>query len=240
MSGHSKWSTIKRQKAVTDSRRSAIFTKHARLITVAVRAGGADPDMNARLRLAIDKARGDNMPNSNIERAIAAGTGADRGEAMKEMSYEGFGPGGVAIVVDAITDNPNRTASDVRTIFTKHGGSLGNVNSVRWMFDTCAVLRFPIAELPPDREGFELAAIDQGVEDIRTEDEQVVVQAAPEKLAIIRAWLESQGVTVSEASIDLVPKNTVAIDSIEAPKLHALLDALDEHQDVTHAVTNEE
>lgn len=239
MSGHSKWSTIKRQKAVTDSRRSAIFTKHARLITVAVRAAGPDPDMNARLRLAIEKARADNMPNSNIERAIAAGSGADRGEAMKEMSYEGFGPGGVAIIVDAITDNPNRTASDVRTIFTKHGGSLGSVNSVRWMFDTFAVLRFPVRMLPADREAFELAAIDQGVDDVRIEDEQCVILAGPDKLAMVRGWLESQQITVSEAGLELIPKNTVTIGADETTKLHALLDALDEHPDVTHAVTNE-
>lgn len=239
MSGHSKWSTIKRQKAVTDSRRSAIFTKHARLITVAVRAAGPDPDMNARLRLAIDKARGDNMPNSNIERAVAAGTGADRGEAMKEMSYEGFGPGGVAIIVDAITDNPNRTASDVRTIFTKHGGTLGSVNSVRWMFDTCAILRVSAAQSPTDHDAFELAAIDQGVDDVRTEDDHLVIQAAPEKLAVIRAWLESQHLPVAEAGIELLPKNTFTLNSEDTQTLHALLDALDEHPDVTHAVTNE-
>ncbi len=192
MSGHSKWSTIKRQKAVTDSRRAAVFTKLGRLIAVAARAGGGDPVMNFRLRLAIDKARAANVPNDNIERAVKAGSGEEKEGQTKEIVYEGFGPGGVAVIVNALTDNPNRTASEVRTAFAKHGGSLGGQNSVAWMFRLRGVLAIPKDALPgADREALELSVIDAGADDVREEGDVLVIECPPDRLPALRQSIES-------------------------------------------------
>lgn len=240
MSGHSKWSTIKRQKAVTDARRSTVFTKYGRLISVAARQGGPDPVMNFRLRLAIDKAKSVNMPNDNIERAIKAGAGENKEGQTKEVLYEGFGPGQVAIMVQAITDNSNRTAAEVRGVFTKHGGSMGGHNSVGWMFSPKGVIRVPPASLSGQpKEELELGLIDAGAEDVREDDQGVVIVTAPEHLHVLQDWLGAKGLAGLEAEVELVPGTTVTPDQAAQPKLYGLLEALDELDDVTNIYSND-
>lgn len=237
MSGHSKWSTIKRQKGITDSRRSAAFTKLGRQITVAARLGGGDPAMNFRLRLAIDTAKGANLPNDNIERAIKAGTGEGKDALTKEVLYEGFGPGGVAIMVEAITDNSNRTSAEVRNVFTKHGGSMGSHNSVGWMFALQGVTRAPATNDPGRLEALELQLIDAGADDVRIEGDQLVIISAPEKLPALRLVLGDA--SDIESNIEYVPTTTVELDDDTRLKVHALLEALDELEDVTRVSSNE-
>lgn len=239
MSGHSKWSTIKRQKAVTDSKRSAAFTKLARQITVAARLGGGDPEMNFRLRLAIDKARAANVPNDNIDRAIKTGTGEGREGQTKEVVYEGFGPGGVAILVEAITDNGNRTAADVRGQFTRSGGTMGAQHSVGWMFDRTGVIRIPLEKLPPDqREGLELAMIDRGASDVSEDGDELVITAAPEHLSALQQLAREHGFD-TVADLEYLPTTTVEVDDQTRTKLHQLYEALDDLDDVTHVSSNE-
>lgn len=238
MSGHSKWSTIKRQKGLADNRRSAVFTKLARQITVAARDGG-DPEANFKLRLAIDRARAANLPNLNIERAIQSGTGESKGDQMKPVTYEGFGPGQVAIVAQGLTDNPNRTSAEVRNLFTKHGGTLGSINSVAWMFILAGVLRVPLAILGNQREAIELGLIDAGAVDVRTEDDELIIQTDPAKLMVVRNWLVSQQLSPTSADLEFLPQTTTTIDQPTQTKLHALLAALDEHDDVTAIFSNE-
>lgn len=237
MSGHSKWSTIKRQKAVTDSKRSAAFTKLARLITVAARIGGGDPDMNFRLRLAIDKAKAANVPNDNIERAIKSGTGEGKDTQTKDVLYEGFGPGGVAIMVEAITDNSNRTAAEVRGVFSKHGGSMGGQNSVGWMFERSGVAQIPLPA-PQSREALELELIDAGATDVRDDSGQLVITCAPELLMSIRQLLAKSGFT-AEADTEFLPTTTVTVDAATRENLYNLLGALDDLDDVTHVYSND-
>lgn len=240
MSGHSKWSTIKRQKAITDSRRSAAFTKLARLISVAARVGGGDPDMNFQLRLAIDKAKAANVPNDNIDRAIKAGTGEGKEGLTKEVAYEGFGPGGVAIMLNAVTDNPNRTAAEVRTTFTKHGGSMGGHNSVAWMFELRGVIIIPPATLAAtDRQTVELAAIDAGATDVREDGDTIRVECPPDRLAALRTALGRLLTGPIEADTELVAQNTVAVDEATGGQLHELCDLLADLPDVISLATNE-
>lgn len=239
MSGHSKWSTIKRQKAVTDSKRSAAFTKLARLITVAARQGGGDPSMNFRLRLAIDKAKASNVPNDTIDRAIKIGTGEGKAGDTKDVIYEGFGPGGVATMVEAITDNSNRTAAEVRSVFTKHGGTLGTQNSVGWMFTRAGLVQVPLSTLSPEqRESLELSLIDHEVSDIREEGGRLMVVAPLEKLADVRNVCVAVGLA-AEAEVAFLPTTTTAIDDATTEKLHTFFEALEDLDDVTHVWSNE-
>jgi YebC/PmpR family DNA-binding regulatory protein len=239
MSGHSKWSTIKRQKAVTDSRRSAVFTKLARQITISARLGGGDPTMNFRLRLAIDKAKAANVPNDNIERAIKSGTGEGKEGQTKEVLYEGFGPGGTAILVEAITDNPNRTAAEVRSTFSKHGGTMGAQHSVGWMFQLRGVTRVELKSIQSSREALELSCIDAGAEDVREDDEHIIVLSPPERLPDIGAALGTQ-TNAAESDVEYVPTTTVTLTDADQEALHALLEALDALDDVTRVTTNEQ
>lgn len=239
MSGHSKWSTIKRQKAVTDSRRSAVFTKLGRLVTIAARDGGGDPAMNFKLRLAIDKAKGANVPNDNIDRAIKTGTGELRGDQTKEALYEGFGPGQVAILVEAITDNPNRTAGDLRQLFQKHGGTLGSMNSVSWMFVRKGVVRIP-ASLVADRDELLLEAIDHGVDDSDESGEHLVLYCPMEKTRAVQEWLTSRNMPPSSAGPEFVASTTIAADEKNQSALFQLFEELDEHPDVTAFYSNDE
>lgn len=240
MSGHSKWSTIKRQKAVTDSRRSAVFTKLGRLITVAARAGGGDPAMNFRLRLAIDTAKSANVPNENIARAIKAGTGTGKEGLSKELTYEGFGPGGVAVIVNAVTDNANRTAAEIRSLFNQHGGSLGGQNSVAWMFQLRGVLRLPTDQLTADRRQIlALTAIDAGAEDVRDEDDRVVIVTSPESLPGLQSALATMKLSSLEAVVELVPTTTATVPEESVGQLHQLFEALEELPDVTSIASNE-
>lgn len=240
MSGHSKWSTIKRQKAVTDARRSSVFTKMGRLITIAVRTGGKDPSMNFRLRLAIDQAKNANMPNDNIERAIKSGAGELKGDQIKEVVYEGFGPGGAAVIVNGITDNSNRSVAEVRSVFQKFDGRLGAQNSVSWMFQLRGVIRIQLSQLGKKTvEDIELGIIDAGAEDVNVTADSIEATASPEQLKTIGQWLQAQGITGYEANTEFVPQTTVPLDQATRQSLYTLLEALDELPDVTDVFSND-
>jgi YebC/PmpR family DNA-binding regulatory protein len=237
MSGHSKWSTIKHQKGVTDARRGQLFTKLAREITVASRAGGDNPDMNVRLRMAVQKAKENNMPLDNVDRAIKRGAGGGEGsDALEEALYEGYGPGGVAIMLHALTDNRQRTVSDVRSSFAKAGGNLGETGCVSWIFDSRGVVT---AEVDPDKgEEIALVAIDAGAEDFTLEGSYLELYAGPENLEALRNALEQQGVKVTSAELSMVPSNTVLLDAKVAAQTLRLLDHLEELDDIQKVYTN--
>ena len=240
MSGHSKWSTIKRQKGATDAKRGALFTKLARDITLAVQqGGGGDADMNFRIRLAIDKAKSSNMPLDNINRAVRRGTGegGDAREDFAEVTYEGYGPGGGAILLQALTTNRNRTASDVRSTFNKGGGSLGESGCVSWNFETKGIITIEIED--EDRaEELGLVAIDAEAEDVKIEEGLLEIYTAPEVLQAVQQALESEGVTMASSDIALVPKTTIALDDKASEQTLRLLDNLEELPDVQKAYTN--
>ena len=240
MSGHSKWSTIKRQKGANDAKRGALFTKLARDITLAVQqGGGGDQDMNFRLRLAVDKARGNNMPADGISRAIKRGTGegAEGADAFEEIIYEGYGPGGGAILLQALTTNRNRTVADVRSTFSRGGGSLGESGCVAWNFETKGVVNVEV-----DDEGradeLSLVAIDAGAEDIKYEDGVLEVYTSPEDLPAVQTALTDEGVTLASSDISLIPKTTIGLDGKAAEQTLKLLDTLEELTDVQKAYTN--
>ncbi len=237
MSGHSKWSTIKRAKGVTDAKRSAVFTKVAREISVAARAGGGDPDANYRLRLAVDKARSVNMPMDNIKRAIDKATGGGDAEVFEDIVYEGYGPGGVAILVEAQTDNKNRTAADVRALFTKAGGALAGSGAVAWQFEPRGLITIPAKGQDPDDVA--LAAIDAGAEDVDTSDtEMVEVYTTPGLLEQVRKALGTAGVPVEHAENTMVAKNTVEVDEHRARQNLRLVEALEDLDDVQRVTAN--
>ncbi len=237
MAGHSKWAQIKRQKGVADSRRGQLFTKLGREVTMAARQGGGDPEMNPALRLAIERARAANMPKDNIERAIKRGTGEDSGAAqLEEVIYEGYGPGGIAILVRALTDNRNRTASDVRSAFAKAGGNLGESGSVAWQFETKGLIT--IAAPGVDPEEVALLAIDSGADDVKVEDGTVEVYTAPAQLHAVRQALSEADIPVESAEVAQIPKTTVTLDPSHAAQALRLLDRLDELDDVQHVASN--
>ncbi len=234
MSGHSKWASIKHQKAVKDARRGASFTKFATLISVAARHG-ADPDTNFRLRLAIDKARKAGVPNANIDRAVKRGSGQEGGAAFEEIIYEGYAPSGVAVIVEAATDNRNRTAAEVRSAFTKHGGSLGTTGSVAYQF----VQRGVIAINAADLEAATMDAIEAGAEDVEEGEGQLIVYTKPTELDAVRRGLIEKGYEVDRAELSYEPSNTIAIaDEATAKKIMKLMDALDDLDDVTSTYAN--
>lgn len=237
MSGHSKWSTIKRQKGANDAKRGAVFTKVAREISVAARVGGGDPDANYRLRLAMDKARSVNMPADNIKRAIEKATGGGEAEQYEEIVYEGYGPGGVAVLVEAATDNRNRTAGDIRSIFTKAGGQLAGTGAVAWQFEPRGFIVVPRAGVDPDEVA--LAAIDAGADDVDTEqDEQIEIWTAPGDLEAVRRALESAGIAVESAESTMVAQQTVELDSGKARQALRLVELLDDLDDVQRVTAN--
>jgi YebC/PmpR family DNA-binding regulatory protein len=237
MSGHSKWSTIKRQKGANDAKRGALFTKVAREIMVAARAGGGDMDANYRLRLAIDKARAVNMPMDNIKRAVERAAGAGEGEQFEEIIYEGYGPGGVAILVEAATDNRNRTASDVRSIFTKAGGQLAGSGAVAWQFEPRGVIAVPANGRDPD--DIALAAIDAGATDVDTSDPELVeVYTDPADLERVRKALDAQRIAVESAENTMVARTTVELDAHRARQNLRLIEMLEELDDVQRVTAN--
>jgi len=237
MSGHSKWSTIKRQKGANDAKRGALFTKVAREISVAARQGGGDPDANYRLRLAIEKARSVNMPADNIKRTIEKATGGGEADQYEEIVYEGYGPGGVAILVEAATDNRNRTAAEVRSIFTKAGGQLAGSGAVAWQFEPRGVISIPSAGHDPDE--LALGAIDAGADDVDTSDpERIEVYTTPGDLERVRATLEGGGVSVESAETAMIAKQTVTLDSDHARKALRLVDLLEDVEDVQRVTAN--
>jgi YebC/PmpR family DNA-binding regulatory protein len=235
MSGHSKWSQIKRQKGANDVKRGAIFTKMGREIAVAARAGGGDPDGNFRLRLAIERARAINMPLDTIKRAIDKATGGGEGEQFEEIVYEGYGPGGIAIIVEAATDNRNRTAADVRSVFSKAGGQLVGSGSVAWQFEQRGVI---LLEAGGDPEEIELMAIDAGADDVDATGEQVEVYTKPTDLEAVRRSLESAGVKIESAELAMHPTNTVELDASKARQALRLVELLEDHDDVQRVTAN--
>jgi YebC/PmpR family DNA-binding regulatory protein len=236
MAGHSKWKQIKRAKGITDQKRGALFTKLAREITIAAKAGGGDPDANFRLRMAIQKAKDGNMPLDNIQRAIAKGTGQGEQQSLVEITYEGYTPGGAAVYVQAFTDNKNRTASEVRHVFTHHGGVLGESGSVAWLFSNMGVLS--VAAPKGKADDITLAAIDAGAEDVKGEGESLEVYTAPDKLDAVRKGLEAAGAKITSAELQMVPKTTMTFDRSNAGQALRLLDELEDLDDVQKVFTN--
>ncbi len=235
MSGHSKWAQIKRQKGANDVKRGAMFTKMGREIAVAARAGGGDPDGNFRLRLAIERARAVNMPADTIKRAIEKASGGGEGEQFEEIVYEGYGPGGIAIIVEAATDNRNRTAADVRSIFSQAGGQLAGSGSVAWQFEQRGVIL-----LAPggNAEDLELLAIDAGADDVDSTGEQVEVYTKPADLEAVRRSLEKAGVKIESADLAMQPKNTVELDEGKARQCLRLIELLEDHDDIQRVTAN--
>jgi YebC/PmpR family DNA-binding regulatory protein len=230
MAGHSKWASIKHKKKATDAKRGALFTKLTRAITVAAREGGGDPDGNPSLALAIQKAKDASMPKDNIERAIAKGTGADQdADAFEAVTYEGYGPGGVAVLVEALTDNRNRTSSDVRHAFSKSGGNLGEPGSVAWVFEKKGEI---VVDATRYDEDDLLPAIEAGAEDISADGDVLEVVTDPSDLSGIRAALEGAGVELQSAELAMRPTNRVEIDESQATSLMRLLETLDDNDDV--------
>jgi YebC/PmpR family DNA-binding regulatory protein len=230
MAGHSKWASIKHKKKATDAKRGALFTKLTRAITVAAREGGGDPDGNPSLSLAIQKAKDASMPKDNIERAITKGTGADQDAAAYEtVVYEGYGPGGVAVLVEALTDNRNRTSSDVRHAFTKHGGNLGEPGSVAWIFEKKGQIVVDAARYGEDDL---MAAVDAGAEDVAEDGDVLEVVTGPTDLAAVRAALEEEGVEIQSAELVMRPTNRIEVDEDQAASLMRMLDVLEESDDV--------
>jgi YebC/PmpR family DNA-binding regulatory protein len=237
MSGHSKWSTIKRQKGVTDAKRGALFTKVAREISVAARQGGGDPDANYRLRLAVEKARSVNMPSDNIKRTIDKATGGGDAEQFEEIVYEGYGPGGVALLVEAATDNRNRTAAEVRSIFTKTGGQLAGSGAVAWQFEPRGLIAVTRNGVDPDEVA--LAAIDAGADDVDTDDPDTIeIYTSPTDLERVRLALDAAGIPVDSAENTMIAKQTVELDSTKARQALRLVEMLEDLEDVQRVTAN--
>ncbi|HEX6306795.1 MAG TPA: YebC/PmpR family DNA-binding transcriptional regulator [Longimicrobiales bacterium] len=236
MAGHSKWAQIKRKKAVNDAKRGQHFTKLIREITVAARAGGGDPAMNPRLRLAVDTAKAANMPAENIDRAIKKGTGELEGVEYQEVVYEGYGPGGVAIYIETLTDNPNRTVSEVRYVMSRNDGSMGTSGSVAWQFERKGQIYVDSNRY--DEDSTLLAALEAGAEDLRREDDVYVVTTELTSFAAVQDGLRRAGIQFDQAELAMVAKNTVTVSGADAQKLLKLLDALDDLDDVQKVHSN--
>lgn len=236
MSGHSKWNNIKNKKGKEDSKRAKVFSKLSRYITVAVKEGGADPEYNPSLKVAIDKAKTENMPNDNIQRAIQKGAGEDGTESFEEVRYEGYGPSGVAIIVDCLTDNRNRTAPDVRHAFDKHGGNLGTPGCVSFIFDkkgSIGILKEGI-----DEDELMLKAIDFGAEDVVDREEAFEIITSPENYIKVRNALEKDGYEFVQSDITYIPQTLVKLNDEDAKKLEKLIDQLEDNDDVQDVYTN--
>ena len=236
MSGHSKWSSIKHQKGVTDAKRGQLFTKLTREIMVVVREGGSNPEMNARLRLAIQKARDNRMPSDNIERAIKRGSGATDEASLIEMVLEGYGSGGAAMLVQALTDNHNRTVQEIRNIFTRHGGSLGESGCVAWIFESKGLIIINASDL--DGEELALQAIDAGAEDVKIDGGYVEIYTKPEELEMVRAALEQKSLPVASAELAMMSKTMVDLEEKASLQTLKLLDKLEELDEVQHVACN--
>jgi YebC/PmpR family DNA-binding regulatory protein len=238
MSGHSKWHTIKRAKGKADAARGKLFNRLIREITVAARMGGGDPNANPRLRAAVMSARGSNMPNKNIETAIQKGTGQLEGVSYEEVTFEGYAPGGVALLIDCLTDNRNRTVAEVRHALTKHGGSLGSANSVNWMFKTLGVLIVSKSVVPED--ALMDVVLEAGAEDLATDGEEYVVTTRMEAFGQVRDALEAKSIAVVSAELRKIAENTVKVEGEEAQKVMKLVDILDDLDDTQNVWSNAE
>lgn len=236
MAGHSKWANIKHRKGAADKRRASLFTKLARVITVAAREGGADPEMNFNLRLAVDKARAANMPKDNIERAIARGAGAEKGEQLERVVYEGYGPASVAIMVATTTDNRNRTVGLVRSAFNKYGGNLGENGSVAWQFEQRGVIQVPADGIDPD--DLALAAIDAGALDVEVGDDVVTVVTDPVAFRAVKAGLTAAGYNTDDAALSMISTVPMELDDDQTLKVLKFVDVLEDIDDVDEVFTN--
>ena len=239
MAGHSKWANIKHRKAKADDKRGRIFTKLGREIIIAARQGGGDPDSNPRLKAVIAKAKEANMPNENIQRAIARGTGELEGAAYEEMVYEGYGPGGVAMLLNIATDNRNRTASEIRYLFSRNGGSLGESGCVAWMFNPMGVILVDIAP-GKAREELILQAIEAGADDVEDSDADTLeIRTAPENLESVKNAIKEQGAIITSAEVEMVPQTEITVEEPEiAAKVMRLVELLEDHDDVQAVYTN--
>ncbi len=240
MAGHSKWANIKHKKARSDEKRGKEFTKIAKEITIAVRSGGGgDPEANSKLKLAIQKAKAINMPNDNITRAIKKGTGEVESETIEEIVYEGYAPGGVAIMLEIATDNRNRTASEIRHLFSKANGNLGESGCVAWMFNRAGYIALSKESLELDEEELMLTALELGADDVREEEDSYEVITSPEVFMEVKEGLEEQGIKLEEADIVMLPENTVEINDLDtAARIIKLVDLLEDHDDVQNVYTN--
>jgi len=236
VAGHSKWKQIKRKKAVADQKRGAAFTKVIREITIAAKQGGGDPAGNPRLRTAIDAAKAENMPQDNIERAIKKGTGELEGVIYQEVTYEGYGPGGAAILIEATTDNPNRTVADIRHQFTRHGGNLGAANSVAWMFERKGQIAVDATKTTEDQT-LE-AALDAGADDLTRDGEVFLITTPVSRLHAVHDQLQAKGIPVQSAEVAMIPKSTVKVQGGDAKRLLQLIEALEEMDDVARVFSN--
>jgi YebC/PmpR family DNA-binding regulatory protein len=238
MSGHSKWATIKRKKAANDARRSNQFAKLLRAVEVAAKEGGGDPAANMTLASAIEKAKASSVPNDNIERAIKRGSGEDASAARyEEITYEGYAPGGIALFVEALTDNRNRTAQDIRHAFARNGGNLGETGSTAWMFTRKGVIVVEKAATPDDERLLELA-LDAGAEDMRDAESSWEIVTEPAALAAVRDAIRGAGIEVFSAELTMLPQSTIPVDGAEARKVLALIEALDDLEDVQSVYAN--
>jgi len=242
MSGHSKWSKIQHKKGKVDKARSSMFTKLLRAITVVAQQGGGDVNMNFSLRLAVDRAKAGNVPKDNIERAIKRGTGEDKeGVVFEELVYEGFGPDGVAILVEVLTDNKNRTVSDIKHLFSKHGGSLGSPGSVQWQFEQLGTVTFKkdiLQEKGLDFDDFSLEMVDAGAQDIKEHDEFVEIITAKEDLKKVLDAVIGEGIEPEDSGLEWVAKETIEVDVATQEKIEKLSDAFDENEDIKEIYTN--
>ena len=238
MSGHSKWAQTKHKKAVVDVRRGKLFSRISKEISVSARIGGGNPDMNPRLRLAVEKAKEANMPSDNIKRAIMKGTGELPGATYEESVYEGYGPGGVAVMLEVLTDNKNRTISELRHIMSKHGGNMGEAGCVAWIFDKRGYIL--VGKKVIEEEMLMSVALDAGAEDMKNEpeEENYEIITAPEDLKKVREAIEKENVTINLAEITMLPKSYVKLDTKDAEKMLRLMDALEEHDDVQNVFAN--
>ena len=236
MSGHSKWATTKRKKAVIDAKRGKMFTKLIKEITIAAREGGGDPEANPRLRLAVDNAKAANMPQDNIERAIKKATGELEGQAYHELTYEGYGPSGIAILVEVATDNKNRTVAEIRHLFSKGGGSMGENGSVAWMFDRKGIILLPQKGKTED-EIMEVI-LDAGAEDLHTEEDYFEVQTPLESFEPVRKSLVNKNIDIENASLQWIAKNAISVEGEDAEKVMKLIESLEDNDDVQNVFSN--
>src|SRR5579859_2375178 len=236
MSGHSKWAGIKHKKAIVDAKRGQAFTRASREVTISAKEGGGNPDSNFRLRLAMQRAREINMPTDKIKAAIQRGTGELAGEKLEEIRYEGYGPSGVAVMVDAFTDNRNRTSAAIRHRFAKLGGNLGESNSVGWMFERKGVIAANAGTMDPEEVG--LAAIEAGADDVQVDGKSVEISTPPQAFEKVKAAVEALGVTVDNAEITMQPKQTVAVGEDKAAAVLRLMESLEEDDDVQQVYAN--
>ncbi|VBB06063.1 transcriptional regulator [Lucifera butyrica] len=237
MSGHSKWANIKHKKGKLDALRGKITTKISREITVAARLGGADPTGNMKLKLALEKARANNIPKENIQRAIQKGLGALEGSNYEEIIYEGYGPGGVAVMIEVMTDNRNRTAADLRHLFSKHGGNLGETGCVSWMFKQKGLFVVD-KETGVEEEELMLLALEAGAEDFKTDDDEFEIITVPEQFDAVQKVLEENKIVTAVAQVTMVPETSVSLAAEDTAKMIKLIDALEEHDDVQDVYVN--